>query len=43
MKKNLFYVVPEVEFLMLSDIDLLTTSGCGENEIELGEIPFTNN
>lgn len=43
MKKDLFYVIPKVEFLMLSEVDLLTISGCGENEIELGEIPFINN
>lgn len=40
MKTQQIYAIPEVEFLTLSDTDLLTASGGGENSIELDEIEF---
>ncbi len=40
MKTQRIYAIPEVEFQTLSDIDLLTASGGGENSIELDEIEF---
>lgn len=42
MKTQQIYAIPEVEILKLSDIDLLTASGGGENSIELDEIKFRN-
>lgn len=42
MKTQQIYAIPEVEILKLSDTDLLTASGGGENSIELDEIEFQN-
>ncbi len=42
MKKQMLYAAPKAEFLILSDADLLTVSGGGENSIELDEIEFRN-
>ena len=42
MKTQQIYAIPEVEILKLSDTDLLTASGGGENSIVLDVIEFRN-